>query len=251
MHSVSCITVCRNNIEGLKKTIDSVLTQSLYELVIIDGASTDGTAEELPQIKTYVESKGIQCVAISEPDTGIYNAMNKGIRYASGEWIIFMNAGDTFISDRDVLNAMYSESTVWKADVIYCDYILDNGKTQVRRKALPLSKMSKGMVTCHQAFLTKRERLLERNYQEKYRICADYEWYLDCYQKGRAFSYFAQEICVYDGTGVSMLNTVDTYKEVSAMRKEKGAGDSNIVVFAKTPVVWLYGKLLRMRIRHE
>ena len=93
------ITINLNNAEGLKKTIESVLAQerSLYEYIVIDGASTDGSVE---LAKSYGDK--IDCF-ISEPDKGIYNAMNKGIALAKGEYVIFMNSGDCFAS-ADVLH---------------------------------------------------------------------------------------------------------------------------------------------------
>ena len=91
---VTVITVCRNHAKGLEKTIQSVESQTWQEkeYLVIDGASTDGTMEVIRQ------HEGSITQWISEPDLGIYDAMNKGVRLAQGQWIIFMNAGDTFAS---------------------------------------------------------------------------------------------------------------------------------------------------------
>ena len=98
---VTVVTVCRNVKSSLEKTMNSLLHQSYAHIdyVIIDGASTDGTPEMLGK------TEGIRW--ISEPDKGIYDAMNKGIRMAEGEWVIFMNAGDVFASD-DTLSKVFS-----------------------------------------------------------------------------------------------------------------------------------------------
>ena len=90
---VTVVTVCRNVKSSLEKTMNSLLHQSYAHIdyVIIDGASTDGTPEMLGK------TEGVRW--LSEPDMGIYDAMNKGIRMAEGEWVIFMNAGDVFASD--------------------------------------------------------------------------------------------------------------------------------------------------------
>ena len=98
---VSVITVVYNDVEGLKRTIPSVLNQRSndYEYIILDGGSTDGTLE-------YLSSLSIKGKIKSEPDTGIYNAMNKAANMAEGAYVLFMNAGDTFY-DHDVLVALY------------------------------------------------------------------------------------------------------------------------------------------------
>lgn len=96
---LSIITVNLNNLDGLKKTVESVLSQTWqeFEYIVIDGGSTDGS-------QAYIESQS-NCIDywVSEPDTGIYNAMNKGIAKASGEYLLFLNSGDHFF-DNDVLN---------------------------------------------------------------------------------------------------------------------------------------------------
>lgn len=244
MQKVSCITVCRNSLAGLKKTIESALTQPLFEIVIVDGASSDGTPEELTEIKKRCEIAGINCVAVSEPDTGIYNAMNKGIGLASGEWLVFMNAGDMF-SGTDVLSAVFAGRTLTGVDVIYCDYFLSKNGKLIDKKALGTDKITKGPISCHQAILTRRERLVQREYQERFRICADYEWYLNLYLEGGNFEYVPVKLCIYDGGGVSMLDTTGTYREVSKMRREKGVGDPALITAMKLPLIWFYGIILR------
>ena len=113
---VTVITVCRNHAKGLEKTIQSVESQTWQEkeYLVIDGASTDGTMEVIRQ------HEGSITQWISEPDLGIYDAMNKGVRLAQGQWIIFMNAGDTFAST-DTLQRVFQEPQ--EADVIYGDVI--------------------------------------------------------------------------------------------------------------------------------
>ena len=102
---ITVITINRNNRNGLQKTVESVASQSYkdYEYVIIDGASTDGSVDI---IKRYSETGAINWV--SEPDSGIYNAMNKGISKATGEYLLFLNSGDCF-SDSSVLEKIASQ----------------------------------------------------------------------------------------------------------------------------------------------
>ena len=114
---VSVITVCYNAIHGIEKTVQSVLSQSYddIEYIIIDGCSTDGTIDVLRKYTDQI------AFFLSEPDDGIYDAMNKGVRAATGEWIIFLNAGDTFASDDAIKDSLSIDTE--GIDVIYGDSI--------------------------------------------------------------------------------------------------------------------------------
>ena len=110
MTKLSIITINRNNAAGLRKTIESVVSQTYtdFEYIIIDGASTDGSVEV---IKEYAEATlpcgeglGERLYWVSEPDKGIYNAMNKGILKAQGEYLLFLNSGDWLV-DKDVIKS--------------------------------------------------------------------------------------------------------------------------------------------------
>ena len=101
MPKISVITINYNNKEGLEKTIESVVNQSLqdFEYIVIDGNSTDGSQEILEKYTAKISH------AVSEPDTGIYNAMNKGIKAATGEYILFLNSGDEFYATQSLEKA--------------------------------------------------------------------------------------------------------------------------------------------------
>ena len=94
--TLSIITINYNNAQGLKKTLKSVLNQTntQFEHVIVDGASTDNAVEIMQQYEADATARGIKVVWVSEKDKGIYNAMNKGIKMASGEYIQILNSGD-------------------------------------------------------------------------------------------------------------------------------------------------------------
>jgi len=117
---VSVITVVRNDATGLDRTIHSVRQQgsTLYEHIVIDGASTDGTPAALASLRPQID------VLVSEPDDGIYSAMNKGLCHASCEWVLFLNAGDRFASTdaiARIIAAMHDG-----VDVIYSDVLFDS-----------------------------------------------------------------------------------------------------------------------------
>lgn len=117
MNGISVITICYNNKDGLQRTIESVLAQDFndIEYIIIDGGSTDGSQELIRQYEEHIN------LFVSEPDNGIYDALNKGIRKASKEWIICMNAGDIFTDSKVLSNIMSSEIPEDK-DAIYSDF---------------------------------------------------------------------------------------------------------------------------------
>lgn len=122
---ISIITVTYNAVNVLEKTIMSVINQTYtnYEYIIIDGKSNDGTTEIIKKYQEYLS------YYISEPDNGIYDAMNKGIKIAKGEWLNFMNAGDKFAS-KEVLSTVFNTRYDSNTDFLYSDnyYLKSNGK---------------------------------------------------------------------------------------------------------------------------
>ena len=118
---VSIITVVRNDVAGLLRTLASVTAQSYInrQMIVIDGGSTDGTLETLRQNASVID------ILVSEPDEGIYHAMNKGVVLADGEWLLFMNAGDEF-TGADALSSAVA-ATGPSLDVIYSDWIYREG----------------------------------------------------------------------------------------------------------------------------
>ncbi len=129
-HKISVITICYNCREDLERTVRSVLAQTVasIEYIIVDGGSNDGTMEML---KSYIHDID---VVISEPDNGIYDALNKGVKRATGDWIICMNAGDTFTSD-DILSCIFSQEIDAETAVLYSDFYLcqENGEKILRK----------------------------------------------------------------------------------------------------------------------
>lgn len=127
--TISVITICYNAEKEIESTMISVLEQSFkdIEYIIVDGASKDGTMKKVRQILTRYPNSNVQIT--SEPDKGIYDAMNKGIKKASGEWVILMNSGDTFL-DNKVLENVFSHNIPEDKTFLYSDAmcILADGK---------------------------------------------------------------------------------------------------------------------------
>lgn len=184
MPKCSIITVCYNNRDGLRQTAESVRRQTFtdYEFIVIDGGSTDGSAELLKEYSDIIK------YGVSEKDGGIYNAMNKGIAQASGEYCIFLNSGDWF-TDKDVLQRIFSKGCT--EDIIYGDII----RTLNRKKkivhypdCLTFDHFYRRIaVIHHQASFIKRS-LFEKFglYREDLYLNADWQFFFKSIALGKA-----------------------------------------------------------------
>lgn len=146
MEIISIVTVTFNCVNSIEKTIQSVLGQTYpyKEYIIIDGGSTDGTLDVINKYKDRIN------ILVSEPDEGVYDAMNKGIALASGAWVNMMNAGDVFYSS-DVLSNIFEKGGLADVDVVYSDYMMDFRN----RKVLAKASIEKGDIL-HQAIIYRK-----------------------------------------------------------------------------------------------
>lgn len=204
----SIITITRNNRSGLKKTFLSIRTQTNtnFEWIIIDGASTDGTKDDLKDIAADK--------IISEQDSGIYDAMNKGLQHAIGEYVIFMNAGDMFASPNVLENI--SALTRSKPDFIYGDSLESNHYKPARSHL----KINWGMFTHHQAMFYQRESLGQLRYDMSYKIAADYNLTLRFLSFHKRVLYRPIPICIFESGGISQTQADLGRKEQYLSRKQ-------------------------------
>jgi len=171
---ISIVTITYNRQEDLKETFNSVVSQTFkgYEYIVIDGGSSDGTANFLKEKSSSISQW------VSEPDDGIYDAMNKGAKLASGEWILFMNAGDSFFSDttlEEVESYLYSSFDVIFGGVesIYNDKY---GYRTLKSYPRDLSLLWCQIPTCHQSILVKRELQVKYPFDTELSWCADHDF---------------------------------------------------------------------------
>ncbi|MDA9921248.1 glycosyltransferase [Gammaproteobacteria bacterium] len=195
---VSIVTVVFNAKDDVEKTIKSVMNQTYnnIEHIVIDGSSNDGTVEVIKKYENHID------YWISQEDDGIYDAMNKGIKAAKGDWINFMNAGDVFFEPKTLDKVgfgMHKESSL-----IYGNSIINN-KVEF---AAPLNQLKYGVImACHQSMFFSLD-IKHRSYvfyDLSYRVNADYELVNRLYLAFNSFSKLNQTIAKYKGDGFSTL----------------------------------------------
>lgn len=175
---ISVITVVRNAPRELTRTLESLVAMDyppqLLELVVIDGASTDSTPAVIERFAAHIS------YSVSEPDRGLYDAMNKGIEASSGDYLWFVNAGDTPFNGSVLRDIFSTEGEL--CDVYYGDteVISPDGETLgLRKKPLPRlltwRSLRRGMVVCHQSFIVRRAITPLYDWQ-RYSLVADIEW---------------------------------------------------------------------------
>lgn len=192
----SIITINFNNNEGLQKTVQSVLAQSCddYEYIVIDGGSTDGSKEYLQKNTSHFT------YWVSEPDNGCYHAMNKGIKMAKGEYLIFMNSGDHFYTDT-VLEEV--EKMNLKEDVVCGNMFLSLGCVNFGPQDITMRFFYEGGLP-HQACFIKREIQQKHLYDESLRIVSDWKFFLKTLiVENRSYRKIELVISWFDFNGIS------------------------------------------------
>lgn len=200
---ISIVTVCRNCVGTIEHTIRSVLSQNYndIEYIIIDGMSTDGTYE-------IAEKFHRRARLIHEPDCGIYDAMNKGIECATGEYIYFLNSGDVFFKAETVTHVV---NCILKEEPdILCgnvNYIYEDGKVRlhnyVSKKMLNPFFLAAGITICHQGVFARTQLIKEKKFDLAYTLWADQEFMAYCMHRKYKVRYINEVICNFDAYGFS------------------------------------------------
>lgn len=210
----SIITVTYNAGAVLEDTIQSVITQTYknVEYIIVDGGSKDRTLQIVEQYKEHIHT------VISEPDKGLYDAMNKGIKLATGDYLCFLNAGDELHED-DTLQLMVhsiTESTL--PDVLYGDTAIvdEEGHFLHMRRLAPPENLNwksfkEGMLVCHQAFFARRD--LVEPYNLHYRFSADFDWCIRIMKKAKVLHNTHLTLIDYLSEGITTRNHKASLKE--------------------------------------
>lgn len=229
----SIITVCRNSKKTIRRTFDSMLTQACkdYEYIVVDGASTDGTIDIIKEYEPKFEGR---MHWISEPDKGIYDAMNKGIRMAKGEIIGIVNSDDWY--ENNAIEIIAQTCLKEKAEVYYGmvkhhtdDHIISIVRTD-HRMLLTETLQHPG------CFIAKRAYEKFGHYNCKYKIASDYDLLLRIYLKGVVFLPVDNIVTNFYETGISSMNILFGEKEKAAVLY-----DSKQISFYKFLVLNLRG----------
>jgi glycosyltransferase involved in cell wall biosynthesis len=179
----SVVTIVRNDPEGVLRTLRSVFAQTYrdYESIVQDGASTDGTSEILRSMEPFIDS------LVIEPDRGIYDAMNRALARATGDYLLFLNADDFFVA-ADVL-ARAAEMIDPETDDIVSGHVIrdEDGKRHGYR---PDSQYWAGSTADHQATFIRREVMQELRYDEAHKVCADLHFFARARKAGYGFRRF-------------------------------------------------------------
>lgn len=199
---LSIITINYNNRDGLERTAKSIIGQSFrdFEWIVVDGGSDDGSREVLKKYAPYI------AWGVSEPDGGIYEAMNKGLEKANSEYVQFLNSGDSLISEK-ILEKVFTEEQL--ADVNYGDQwcVLDN--TIIEKRIYPenidlffLFRSPLG----HQASFIRTSLAKIHPYRLKYSISADRAFFLELYLSGASFRHLSFPIVYFDTGGIGSIS---------------------------------------------
>jgi glycosyltransferase involved in cell wall biosynthesis len=203
MLKLTIVSINYNNLEGLKRTVDSVVNQTWkeFEYIVIDGGSTDGSA-------TYIEGQRINIdYCISEPDSGIYHAMNKGIKEATGDFLVFMNSGDVFYNET-IIDSLVNQLNSTD-EIVYGDVLLRNENNNKERIQTHPEKLNfsyfYNQTICQQACVIKRSLFDSIFYfNENYRISSDWEFLIYAiYIKRVKTRKINLLISIFDTSGVS------------------------------------------------
>ncbi len=258
------VTITLNNLSGLQKTYKSIQNQSFenFEWLIIDGESTDGTIDFLKSQKSNPSSPFITRYT-SEKDTGIYDAMNKGIQYAYGKYIIFMNAGDEFATPKTLENiAPHTEKS---PDFIYGDALEPdkNGKNSTLKKAKQYKKLPWGMFTHHQAMIYNRQTIQTSKirYSLLYDIASDYDFTARFLIKSKKIIYIPHPFCIFEQGGISQQNAYKGRREQFLIREKLNmvSTQENVLILGiqtlswhlKSYAPWLYSFLKALLIKTQ
>ena len=220
---ISVVTVCLNAEKVIEQTIESILKQNYsgFEYIIKDGESKDSTLEIAKKYQDVFKSHNISFRIISEPDDGLYDAMNKAAEVAEGEWIIYINAGDALFDD-SVLSKLSSEA-VEQYDVIYGDAVLtERGKYKLLKAGSPDCFKFENPI-CHQASLVKTDVVRKFRFDTKYVIASDFDLFLRIFQSN---SYRLKKenmiFCIFLLGGMSRSKVWKREKEFDASRRQNG-----------------------------
>lgn len=254
----SIITVCYNSEKTIKRTLESLLNQTYkdFEVIIVDGLSSDRTLEIVREYSLKINNITI----ISEKDNGIYDAMNKGVKISKGELIAFLNSDDFYENDALEKIAEFYTSDI---DIIYGDtYHIDNYNNIYYEKIIDkvdIKDILNGKMIPHTSTFVRKDICLEKWFDEKYKIAADYKFILTMYLKGKKFKYIDYRINNMALGGVSTTqsykmkeeynNIIEEFKYLN-IKKKKNSKIKNEIMNLKIKLIRLLPKSVYIKYKY-
>lgn len=235
---ISVVTVCRNALPMLRSTAASVLAQTYprIEYIVVDGASSDGTVD-------YLRELGPDKVTwVSEPDCGIYDAMNKGAAMASGDWVIFMNAGDTFAAANTV-ERVFAGRDLDGCGVVYGNVLKRDADGQLVEKPASPPRNCHRMFFCHQSAFYRRSCIASTPFDLRHPMSADIHQVKRLLANGVNFRQLDFPIAVFDTTGVSNARRSDGLRDNIAVVRELDSLSAQIKLLPKLLVPYIICRL--------
>lgn len=226
---ITVITVCYNSEKTIKRTIESVLKQKYkrIEYIFIDGNSVDKTNSIIEEYRERFESEGIKYKHISEPDNGIFDAMNKGISYATGDWVNYLNSDDEYV-DENVLGDV-AASLSDEYDCIYGDTINVLCENSFYRHSFDIDALTYRNPYVHQALFCKTKILRQYSFNDVYQYAADFDQAVRMYMDNVRFKHINTPICRFSLEGRSQKNNMYAVREFEVIRKENGIAARNFI----------------------
>ena len=214
---ITIITVCMNSVNTIEKTIRSVIEQEYSDLeyIVIDGGSTDGTLEVLRQYESYIDKW------ISEPDNGIYDAMNKGVGYCSGEWIYYLNANDRLFQN-STLEQVFSKKYGEQVSCIYGNTWNVKEKKLYFKRAYDIETIYYRVPFVHQAAFVRRGVMERYRFDMGYKVSADYDLFTRMYVNGEKYKKIDCDIALFDLSGISQNSTTEARNEREEIQIKNG-----------------------------
>lgn len=217
---LTVITVTYNCEHKIKDTFSTIKDlKSVFgddlEFIVVDGVSKDFTLKEINFFGALVDK------LISEKDAGIYDAMNKGLFFAKGKWVNFMNTGDAF--NKKHLNVLYTLLSSSSEDVLYGDVLIGlSSENSILKKAGTNISARFPMPFCHQSSFVKRENFYKNDFELEYKRIADKAFFLSLLMANKKFKYFRYSFAKVEFAGFSNVDMVETVKEENKLLLRHG-----------------------------
>ena len=241
---ITIITVVLNAKTNLEKTIRSVSEQDYdkIEYLVIDGGSADGSVGVIRRYPAVVSDW------LSEKDEGIYTAMNKGVRMASGEWVCFLNAGDVFVNSGIVSKVAEAVHLLpEQPDIVYGNILVRKSTGELVERVAQSPRNSHRMYFCHQSAFVRLPLLRQYPFDERHELSADLKFFKLCHYKNKRFIRLNFPIVIYDLSGLSNTDRERGLRDNISVIKETDSGWSKYMFLLRLYFVIYWRKLTGKR----